>query len=171
MTSQKWCLEVRTSISRAKKRSSMVKMIKNRSFLNQNDTFLPKNDENLCQNISRKALMYWWNEQKVICFNNTENDWKKFKKYHFHVFLYIFTMCMWTKDKTMLIFYMGKIGKYYVKKYVKNRKSSNFQKVLKSSIWLQIKFWIEEKIAIKCLNPNPKLRNKKPRLHPFTISK
>ena len=134
----------------------MVKMIKNRSFLNQNDIFLPKNDQNLCQNLSRKALMYRWNEQKVICFNNTENDWKKLKKYHFHVILYIFTICMWTKDKTTLIFYMGKIGKFYVKKHVKNRKSNNFQKVLKSSIWLQIKFWIAEKIAIECLNPNPK---------------
>ena len=31
----------------------MVKMIKNRLFLNQNDIFWPKNDENLCQMISK----------------------------------------------------------------------------------------------------------------------
>ena len=64
---------------------------------------------------------------------------------------------MWTKDKTMLIFYMRKIGKYYVKKLVKNRNSGNFQKVLKSSIRLQFMFLIAEKIAIECLNPNSKI--------------
>ena len=77
---------------------------------------------------------------KRVCFSNAENDSKKLKNYHFHVFLCIFTICMWAKDKIMLIFYMRKTGENYVKKHVKNGKSGKFQKVLKSSIRLQITF-------------------------------
>ena len=50
----------------------------------------------------------------------------------------------------------AKNGKKSLKKHVKNGKSSNFQKALKSSNQLQITFWIAEKIAIDCFNPNPK---------------
>ena len=56
----------------------------------------------------------------------------------------------------MSIFYMRKTGKNYVKKHVKNGESHNFQKVLKSSIRLQMTFWIAEKIAIEYLTWNPK---------------
>ena len=50
----------------------------------------------------------------------------------------------------------AKTTKNHVKKHVKNGKSHNFQKALKSSKKLQIMFWIAEKIAIECFNPNPK---------------
>ena len=115
-----------------------------------------KNDENLCENQYEKSLIYGWNVQKVLSFANAEYDWKKLKNEHFHEFSCNFTMCMWTKKLFMSIFYMRKIGKNYVKKHVKNGKSGNFQNVLKSSIRLQITFWIAEKIAIECFNPNPK---------------
>ena len=134
----------------------MVKMSKKHTFLSENDTFLAKNDENSCKNICTHSLIYWWNDEKIIGFNNAKNDWKLLKNYYFHVFLCNFTICMWTKTQMMSIFYMRKIGKNEVKKHVKNWKSSNFQKSLKSSIRLQITFWIAEKIAIECFNPNPK---------------
>ena len=60
------------------------------------------------------------------------------------------------KNQIMSIFYMPKTGKNDVEKHVKSGKSGNFQKVLKSSIRLQITFWIAEKVAIDCFNPNPK---------------
>ena len=50
----------------------------------------------------------------------------------------------------------AKNGKKSLEKHVKNGKSSNFQKALKSSNQLQITFWIAEKIAIDCFDPNPK---------------
>ena len=43
-----------------------------------------------------------------------------------------------------------------MKKLVKNWKSRNFQKRLKSSTQLQMTFWIAEKVAIDCLNSDPK---------------
>ena len=51
---------------------------------------------------------------------------------------------------------MQKTAKKSLKKHVKNGKSSNFQKALKSSNQLQITFRIAEKIAIDCFDPNPK---------------
>ena len=50
----------------------------------------------------------------------------------------------------------AKTVKNHVKKHAKNGKSGNFQKALKSSIQLQIMFWIAEKIAIERFDPNPK---------------
>ena len=51
----------------------------------------------------------------------------------------------------------AKTAEIDVKKLVKNGKSLNFQNRLKSSNQLQITFWVAEKIAIECLNPNPKI--------------
>ena len=66
LISQKWCLEVRTTFSqrsRVKKRLSLVKMIKNRPFFDQNKTFFSKkNDDNSYKNLSTKALIYQWND-------------------------------------------------------------------------------------------------------------
>ena len=134
----------------------MVKTTKNHWLLTRNDTFLGKNDQNSCKNLCKKSLIYRWNVQKVIDFNNAKNDVKKWKNDHFHAFLCNFTICVWTKNQIMSIFYMHKTGKNHVKKHVKSRKSRNFQKLLKSSIRLQITFWMAEKIAIDCFDPNPK---------------
>ena len=134
----------------------MLKRTKNHPLLSKNETLLAKNDQNLCKNLYEKTLIYRWNVQKVIDFNNAKNDVKKWKIDHFHAFLCNFTICVWTKNQIMSIFYMHKIGKDHVKKHVKSRKSRNFQKLLKSSIRLQITFWIAEKIAIDCFDPNPK---------------
>ena len=131
-------------------------MTKKHPFLSKNDTFLVKNDENSCKNICTESLIYGWNDGKVIGFNNTKNDWKMLKNYHFHVILCNFTICMWTKIQMMSIFYMRKTGKNKLKNMSKCEKSGNFQKVLKSSIRLQITFWIAEKIAIECFDSNPK---------------
>ena len=134
----------------------MLKRTKNHTLLSKNETLLAKNDQNLCKNLYEKTLIYGWNDQKVIDFNNAKNDSKKWKNYHFHEFLCTFTICMWSKNQIMSIFYMPKTEKDDVKKHVKTGKSGNFQKVLKSSIRLQITFWIAEKVAIDCFNPNPK---------------
>ena len=58
--------------------------------------------------------------------------------------------------KLRLYFTCGKYKKKCIKKHVKNEKSRNFQKVLKSSILLQITFWIAENISIDYFKPNPK---------------
>ena len=131
----------------------MLKTTKNHQNVTKNEA---KNYQNSCKNLYKKSLIYGWNAQKVIGFNNAKNDWKKWKKYSFHEFLCNFTICMSTKNQIMSIFYMLKTGKNHVKKHVKSRKSRNFQKVVKSSIRLQITFWIAEKVAIDYFNPNPK---------------
>ena len=131
-------------------------MSKKHSFLSKNESFWAKKYQNSCKNQYEKSLIYGWNVKKVIYFTNSKNDPKKWKKHHFHIFLLFFTICIWTKNQIMLIFYMLKTWKKCIKKHVKNGKSRNFQKVLKSSILLQITFWIAEKIAIDCFNPNPK---------------
>ena len=134
---------------------------KKSSFFDQNDIFLAKNDQILCKNLYWKSLIYLWNAQKVITLNHAKNDCKKLKNKHFREFSCNFPICMWTKSKIMSIFYMKKkTAKNNVKKLVKNGKLRNFQKSLKSSIQLQITFWIAEKIAIECLNPNPKIEKK-----------
>ena len=134
----------------------MLKTTKNHPFLSKNETFSAKNDQNPCKNLYEKTLIYEWNDQKVIDFNNPKNGWKRWKSHRFHECLCNFTICMSTKNQIMSIFYMLKTGKNHVKKHVKSRKSRNFQKVVKSSIRLQITFWIAEKVAIDCFNPNPK---------------
>ena len=131
-------------------------MTKKHELLSQNESFWAKKYQNSCKNLHEKSLIYGWNVKKVIHFTNAKNDSKKWKKHHFHIFLLFFTICIWTKNQIMLIFYMLKTLKKCIKKHVKNGKSRNFQKVLKSSIRLQITFWIAEKIAIDCFNPNPK---------------
>ena len=135
----------------------MLKWTKNHVFLTQNDVFWHKNDENVFENGYWKCLIYWWNDQKVICFNNAKIGWKKSKKRHFHTFSCNFPICMLMKSEIISIFYMQITTKNHVKKHVKNGKSHNFQNAPKSSKMLQIMFWIAEKIAIECLNPNPKI--------------
>ena len=134
----------------------MLKWTKNHVFLTQNDVFWHKNDENVFENGYWKCLIYWWNDQKVICFNNAKIGWKKSKKRHFHTFSCNFPICMLMKSEIISIFYMQITTKNHVKKHVKNGKSHNFQNAPKSSKMLQIMFWIAEKIAIECFNPNPK---------------
>ena len=103
-----------------------------------------------------KIAHIWMKWLKSNWFYQCKKWSKTWKNYHFHPFLCNFTICMWTTNKLLSIFYMRKIGKNYVKKHVKNGKSRNFEKVLKSSIRLQITFWIAEKIAIEYLTWNPK---------------
>ena len=134
----------------------MVKTTKNRWFLTQNVLFRGKNDENFMQIQYLKWLIYRENVKKVIGFNNWKKLVKTLKKVHFHPFSYNFPICMWMKNEIMSIFYMQKTAKKSLEKHVKNGKSSNFQKALNSSNQLQITFWIAEKIAIECFNPNPK---------------
>ena len=130
--------------------------MKNRWFLSQNVLFRGKNDENFMQIQCLKWLIYRENVKKVIGFNNWKKVVKTLKKVHFHPFSYNLLICMWLKNEIMSIFYMQKTKKKSLKKHVKNGKSSNFQKALKSSNQLQITFWIAEKIAIDCFDPNPK---------------
>ena len=130
-------------------------MSKKHRFLSKNESFWAKKYQNSCKNQYEKSLIL------VKCSKSTFfyqcRIWlKKVEKLLFSCIFMNFHPCIWTKDKIMLIFYMRKTGKNYVKKHVKNGKSGNFQKVLKSSIRLQITFWIAEKIAIECFNPNPK---------------
>jgi len=42
-----------------------------------------KSDQNLCENLYEKSLIYWWNVQKVLSLNNAEYDWKKIEKWAF----------------------------------------------------------------------------------------
>ena len=131
-------------------------MSKKHSFLSKNESFWAKKYQNSCKNQYEKSLIYGWNVKKVIHFINAKNDWKKCKKHHFHIFFVIFHhMYMDEKSNYVDILHAENMKKY-IKKHVKNGKSRNFQKVLKSSILLQITFWIAEKIAIDCFNPNPK---------------
>ena len=81
-----------------------------------------------------------------------KNVKKKYIFINFHIISpYV---CEW-KVKVCRYF-TCKNGKKSRKKHAKSGKSGNFQKALKSSIQLQITFWIAEKIAIECFNPNPK---------------
>ena len=134
----------------------MVKTTKNRWFLTQNVLFQRKNDENFMQIQYLNWLICQENVKKVIGFNNWKKVVKTLKKVHFHPFSYNFPICMWMKNEIMSIFYMQKTAKNRLKNMSKMEKSSNFQKALKSSNQLQITFWIAEKIAIDCFNPNPK---------------
>ena len=131
-------------------------MTKKHQFWSKNESFSAKKYQNSCKYQYEKSLIYGWNVKKVIHFTNSKMIKKVKKKHHFHIFLSFFTICIWTKNQITLIFYMRKTWKKCIKKHVKNEKSCNFQKVLKSSILLQITFWIAEKIAIDCFNPNPK---------------
>ena len=128
-------------------------MIKRHQFWSKGDFFGKKLSK--CTNVYWKSFINGWNAQKVITLDNVKSDcesWKTSIFVSFHV-------CEW-KVKLCRYFTCKKLQNIIAKNYVKSRKSGNFQKVLKSSIRLQLTFWITEKIAIECLNPNPKIEKK-----------
>ena len=89
-----------------------------------------------------KMSHIWMKWPKSNLFQQCENWMKKVQKMTFSYFLMQFpNMCVNEKWNYIDILH-AKTTKNHVKKHVKNGKSHNFQKALKSSKKLQIMFWI-----------------------------
>jgi len=120
-------------------------------------SFLLTNDENTCKSLYAKSPIYWWNDllQKGVGFSK----WKSWNTIIFMHFLKFHNMHMtknqilptgideeklscWPIEKNAGV----PVCRY--SKHVKNRKPRNYEKILKSSIRLQMRFWIAETMSI-----------------------
>ena len=80
----------------------------------------------------RKYLIFCWNVSKTAQYTDTKcRKWCKFQR-----------------RKSPVI---------TLEKHEKNDKSLNFQTALNQSIKVQIVFWVVQKIAIDCFDPNPEI--------------